>query len=486
MDEKMRARSESRSRTVELAVFANNRLLNAILLDPSILERADVDRGLFMSKSSMAVFDAIEKLVEDGAVNPSATHKLSREQVYEEASTRDVSVTPEFVSAIFSFSDEKPSTVVDMIRHLRAAKKALRAVNLLKSAIDEAESGAMTPELAEKVRGLIADADADLTSTDDDDIKRVYTADQWMEKYLEETSGRRNGKQYPYGHKILDDLIVEGATPGDGLVLCSSTGMGKTTTCINLVDSFLEQGVPCLFFSSEMSLTSIMDRYISKKLEIPFRDIVRPQNPSDFDSIREQITQFRERFSENTYFRFSADPKPSIVDVGKAVKKFQADIDMRYCVVFLDLLSMVKEFADSREGTNFSQTIELALNKLNAVAKMLHFHWIGTVQLNRTVESEKIHTIDDIHKTRPTRASLKNSNAYLERARTTIGLWRPYAFAKEYIKKEELDSLNLADIQHFIILKSNSNAIEERKALFVPETFTIIPTEEGDMLANDR
>jgi replicative DNA helicase len=112
---------------------------------------------------------------------------------------------------------------------------------------------------------------------------------------------------------------------------------------------------------------------------------------------------------------------------------------------------------------------------LNGAAKELNFHYIGTVQLNRTVEADKIASIDDIKKTRPTRSAIKNSGAYLERARTTIALWRPMYFAKEYLQEEEY--AEMTDMIHFQVLKSNNNDIAERKMLFVPETFDLLSTD---------
>jgi replicative DNA helicase len=211
-------------------------------------------------------------------------------------------------------------------------------------------------------------------------------------------------------------------------------------------------------------------------LDIPFRVIVCPPTPEDFEAVRRRVDEYRARFSEHDLFRFSADPKPSLADIGKAVKRFQSDIGREYCIVFIDLLSMVKEFANVREGANFAQNVEVAMNSLHAIAKELHFHWIGTVQLNRTVETDKINSLEDLKKTRPMRAAIKNSNAYLERARTTISLWRPMFFALECLLPEEYDGM--VDLIHFQVLKSNNNAIQERKALFVPDTFSVVPVED--------
>jgi replicative DNA helicase len=464
-------------RVQKLAMAASTRLLNSLINNPTLLDTSGLDEDIFPIKSAKAIFNSLVQLRRDGH------EKFTPEMVLEEASSRQYGVTPILVERAFEFSDSKVESVADSMRHLRNATKSLSSVQRLREAEEMLETGDLDDESLRKARDVIEEATGELTLTDDYDSKRTYTGVEWLDEWGKRTTERRNGKQYPYGNQTLDFLINEGATPGDGLILTSSSGMGKSALCLNLVHDFLVADVPCIFFSSEMSLTTTMDRLIALHCQIPFKEIVNPPDADTFDAIRTESAKFRKFLDDKNLFRFSEDPRPSIADLEKAIRKFQVDAGRRYCIVFIDLLSMVKEFAKGRDGVNFAQQCELAMNQLNATAKDLGIHYIGTVQQSRDVEKDKIAGDADLAKTKPTRASIKNSNAYLERARTTIGLWREKAFAKVAGLPGWEDK---NDVVTLCMLKSNNNEIQEGYMIFEPECFTMTPTTENCMSTEEE
>ena len=99
----------------------------------------------------------------------------------------------------------------------------------------------------------------------------------------------------------------------------------------------------------------------------------------------------------------------------------------------------------------------------------MNFHWIGVVQLNRSVESDKVHSVQAIDKLKPTRSSIKNSSALLERARWAITIFRKRYFADLYLTKEEASTIE--DIAEIQLMKANDEAIGRRYMTFDGKTF---------------
>jgi replicative DNA helicase len=376
------------------------------------------------------------------------------------------------VANIFDYADNAPASINTAVEVAINAKKAVEGAQTLKQIQKDLENGEFSDEAILTYREKLADLVSIFESVKDKDVKAVHSAEGWFDQYLKDTEARRNGKQFKFGNRVFDAMIQEGPTPGDGTIICSSTGQGKTTLVTNLLDGFIRQSVPCIMVSSEMSLTAMMDRYLAMKMEVPFKSIVNAQG-EEFDDLRDQMESYRDVFQDATTFRFTANPNPSLHDLEKIVKKFQQETGKTYCVLFIDLLSMVREFNQSQEGANFAQQTEVAMNKLNAMAKLLGIHYIGTVQLNRNVEADRCKTWADVlEKTKPFRSGIKNSGAYLERARATIALWRPKAMAKSFnIPLAEYEEKS--DVVHFLTLKANNNDIMEEKAFFDGERFII-------------
>ena len=128
---------------------------------------------------------------------------------------------------------------------------------------------------------------------------------------------------------------------------------------------------------------------------------------------------------------------------------------------------MIKEFYD--DGSNMAQQIERAVNKLDILAKELGFHWVGVVQLNRSVESDKVLTEQSIEKLKPTRSAIKNSSALLERARWAITVFRKRYFADLYLTEEEAERID--DVAEIQLMKANDESISRRYMRFDGPTF---------------
>jgi replicative DNA helicase len=231
-----------------------------------------------------------------------------------------------------------------------------------------------------------------------------------------------------------------------------------------------------MMFSLEMALTPTADRLLSCRTEIPYIDFVRAKDESVFDDVQVRFEEERIALNKHPNFRICENASLSLNDIKKHVKKFQADIGQQYCIVIIDLLSMVADFSSLKGSANFSQVAEVGVNKFSAMCKELGIHGIGIVQLNRSNEIESVRKVEDLVKFRPSRSQVKNSAAYLERARWLIGMYRKKFWAEQCLEKEDYEDME--DIIEVITLKQSNGPLSSVEALFDGQTFSVLAIED--------
>lgn len=452
-------------------VIAEYRLLNALYLNSEYFLETGVERDLFVHDVCKDIFDAMYYL---------HTEKipLTKNAIFQNASGRNINVTAESIQGIININSDKDVVLKDIIKTLSDANRSIVALNNIRKVESIVnENPLRTNEQNDKIRNLLTDTERNLLS--ENDIKRIKTFPEVEESYKENYEERKNGKQFKFYDVLLDKVITYGPAPGSGGIIAASTGMGKSAWCLNLIDRLVAFQIPCMYYSLEMGEIDTFDRWIASRKRIPLKDIVSP-TPDNFIDIKRSVNEEFTTLKENTRFRFSECASVSLSQVRQDITKFQLDIGQTYCVVVFDLLSMIKEFTIVEKGMNFAQGIEVAINTLNAMAKELGFHYIAVLQLNRKVEDQQvlIDDLDDLKRFRPTRNSIKNANAFMERVRYALGLFRPKYFAKMFIEDTALWE-DIPDYCEVFSLKQNSGEVGLiGKYLFEPEIMKMTPVEE--------
>ena len=454
-------------------IFAEYRLLNAAIFNPAVTENTDVSKDLFVHEVCKDLYDSISELEREQI-------PLTANSVFQRAASKNINVKLDVVQSIFDIDSNKDVVITDMVKTLKNAKQALDAYEAFAKIKKEVDSNPiMSQETEDKVRGLLYDAESALLSNNS--VKKVETFKELTDDYKEDVAKRKNGKQYRFNDPILDKVVTYGPAPGEGGLIAAATGMGKSAFCLNLINRFINTDVPCVYFSLEMGKISTMDRLISLRKKIPLNNIVNPTSPETFREVQQAVNDESKVLNEIKRFRFSECASMSLTEIRQIIKKFQIDIGQQYCIVVFDLLSMVKEFmVTDSGGLNFAQGIEVAINMLNAMAKELGFHYIAVLQMNRKVEDGRIDDLDDIEMFRPTRNSIKNSNAFLERCRWNISLFRPRYYAEGYIEDKDLYA-DMPDYCYIGMLKQNNGSVGTcGKYLFDPPTMTMTPVEDEE------
>jgi len=448
--------------------FTEKRLLQTLYFQPEFLEDQLVNEDIFSSSSTRNIYKSL-LFLKNSAI------PFTRDALLQEYGKLDLDANPAVIDLITQKQNQSLTTIKDIITQLQDAKKRRRAAANLKAAIKKIDEVTHLNEVnVVDIKDLIGDAESSLI-LEDYSTKKVMGIPEWMDNYNKDLNARKKGKQYYFYNFIFDELILSGPQPGEIGIIASASGSGKSTLCLNLVNSLIDVNIPCMYFSLEMSSTTTMDRLLSKRLEIKYSDIVAPQDQGQFEDLCSLIESERLNLIQNTKFRFSEDPSMSLSDLRKYIKKFQAEIGQNYCIIVLDLLSMITDFTRMKNGMNFAQVIEVAVNQLSALSKELNIHIVGVLQLNRSSEADKkCHDLKDLQQFRPNRSQIKNAHGWVERCRYAITTFREKMYAELYLQPEQYE--NMIDIIECQVVKGNNFKLGKTvKGIFNGEYFTIEP-----------
>jgi len=372
-----------------------------------------------------------------------------------------------------------------LIKQLSEARKKIDLAKSLQG-LSENEQFSQDPvtwsdKYCEELRNSVSDATDTYENSDENVILSGDSLSQYYEQKIED---RKNGETYSFHSPMLDALITEGPTPGHGGIIGGSTGMGKSALCLNIINDMIDADLPVMYFPIEMGVENTLDRLTSIRTGIPFKEIrnIGKKENQDLTALEQGVKQVTAALRAHTNFAIIPDANITLKKLRNYIRKFQAKLPGRkYCVVFIDLLLMIKEFYD--EGSNMAQMIERAINKLDILAKELGIHYVGVVQLNRTIEADKVLSVQSIEKLRPTRAAIKNSSALLERARWAITVFRKKYFADLYLGESEANTVT-DDIVEVQLMKANDEAISRKYMTFNGPTFKMVYNPTYNQSAN--
>lgn len=464
--------SELSLKRLEVDFFAEKRLLRALFNNPKYLDDERISDELFSSLSTKNIYKALQNLKEKNI-------KATRDSLLQEYSILDLNANSYVVDAIAD-SSVKDEDLTDILLQLKDFQHRRIAENSLKEAQKIiASSARLSNDDLLKIDEFILQAKESLSNNSSINYNDTLTIKQWAnDKYLPEFERREKGKVYWFRNYIFDNLIPDGPEPGQIGIIASSSGSGKSTVCLNLVNNMIECQVPLIYYSLEMSAISTMDRLLAKRTGIEYSKLKNPGE--DFEEIKAILKNEFSSLENNKLFRFCESGDIDLNKIEKDIIKFKKEANIDYCVVILDLLSMVRDFTKFLNGLNMAQGIEVAINKLSNLTKKLNVHVIGVLQLNRAAEADSsIHSYDDLDKLRPNRAQIKNANAFLERSRYVMATFRKQMYAKLYLQPEEYEDKE--DIIECYIVKQNEGEIGHiEKGLFDGEHFNIIPIENND------
>lgn len=457
-----------------LVVLAEYRLLNALAKNSSYRGDPRISEDILVDEVAKSAYEAIMNLSDRGL-------EITPASLLQAASNIDFNVNQQIVQTIWNIDNNGASSLEDILDALKTAQlknNLLNKVENIKGSLEQ--PGELD---GSSLLSHIYDLDETLQSANKSPSPLVSFS-EWADLYVEELESRKAGKKYSYGDPLLDEYLYKGAYPGAITLICASTNMGKSTFVLSLINNLIENNVPCMYLSLEMSGTDTMDRLIAMRCGISNEELY-DSNSENIDHIIGIVKQEKEALSNRKNFMFSEDPDIDIPKLRKLIKEFKQRTKQGYCLVAIDLLTQMKNFMSSKNGTNTATAMEIAMNELNALAKSENVHIIGVAQLNRESDNLKIRDLQDIEDCRPNLASVKNSSALVERSRVTLACFRKAYYIGRYLQNDE-QAMAQPDIMEVQVLKnSNGPSGKNFRYMFDSDHFKLLPLADEEQAKLD-
>ena len=217
--------------TTTRIVQAEYRLLHCVLTHRECLDDARVTDGLFIHPSAKSIFNTICDLSKREVA-------ITKAELLQ--SCKDIGVTPSVIDTIFNVDDVNPSldTILPDLLNEQLKTKLIQRLDLIKESIN-LNTDINTDDI---LKQLYECDDLVLHSTKN--TSPLMNIEEWSNEYIEDLQQRKLGKKYTYGDLNLDEEMFKGAYPGAITTIAASTGSGKSTFVLNLMNNLIEQNTP--------------------------------------------------------------------------------------------------------------------------------------------------------------------------------------------------------------------------------------------------
>ena len=211
------------------------------------------------------------------------------------------------------------------------------------------------------------------------------------------------------GFRDLDKMTL-GLQNGDLILVAGRPSMGKTAFGLSIAASFIENNIPSVFYSLEMSSRSVMYRIISILSKVELKRIFQAKELTDSDF--EKIGKAVELIEKSNFFidDTSALSPSEILSRSRKLKREQPELGL----IVIDYLQLMK--ADQSNPSRVNEISEIS-RATKALAKELDIPVIALSQLNRASETRTNKV--------PILADMRDSGALEQDADLVIFPFRP-------------------------------------------------------------
>ena len=407
------------------SIEAEKAVLGSIILEPTLWDSlsVEVDENDFIANEHKLIFRGIKKLIDLGSEIDTVTliESLSKDSDLSSLSNFDR------VSYVKNLVAETPGTAnlvnyTNIIKQSSSLRKLISTAADISSLAKEADTFESESALSEAEDKLIKLRDSIQRSSGPmlakDLIKPVYDK-------IDETI-RSDGDLVGIstGFRDLDKLTM-GLQQGDLFIIAGRPSMGKTAFALSIAGQLVNDGIPSVLFSLEMSARSIMYRLISLLGKIELKKLFEAKNlsESDFNEIENSLSLLsRSKF----YIDDTSSLSPSeILSRSRKLKRENPDLGL----IIIDYMQLMR--ADTKNDNRVSEMSEIS-RSLKALAKEIDVPVIALSQLNRAPETRTAK--------RPVLADLKDSGAIEQDADIVTFVFR----AEKY--EQDLENRGLAII----------------------------------------
>lgn len=385
---------------IEATLKAEQSIIGAILLDPSVLDiaREYISDGDFYAEYNREIFRAACNLANKGdTINlasmlgglinaPSFNHNGG-------------------VQILIRATETCPSA--SLIEQFARSMKKYVAMRTLESLGDSAKLAASGQN--GDIYAYISTLKNELEKIGDGRAESFYVPfDKAINDVIASLRNSDDELTVTSGFIDLDKMVV-GFKPGTLTIIAARPAMGKTAFGLNiLVNSVLKQDVPTAFFSLEMTASELVKRIISSEVLVN-GDALKTGKLSDGEFTR--VLDFGAKYSSS---RVYIDETPALdIDTFKdRAKQLKKKKNVGLIIIdYLQYMRSIKKTINSRE-----QEIADISRELKAISKELQIPVISLAQLNRNLDTRA--------DKRPVLSDLRESGGIEQDADTIIFLYR--------------------------------------------------------------
>ena len=392
------------------SIEAEKAVLGGLLLEPELWDTVsvEVDEDDFMLVEHKLIYRSIRRLRDHG--NEVDTVTLI------ESLTNDPDISSlsnfnqnEYIKKLAS---DTPGTAnflsyTDIVKQTSSLRKLISTASDISSIAKESDSF--------EIEGAFSEAENKLINLRDsiDRKKGPVLAKDLIKPVYDNIEENLNSTTPLIGHSTgfrdLDKMTL-GLQNGDLILVAGRPSMGKTAFGLSIAASFIENNIPSVFYSLEMSSRSVMYRIISILSKVELKRIFQAKELTDSDF--EKIGKAVELIEKSNFFidDTSALSPSEILSRSRKLKREQPELGL----IVIDYLQLMK--ADQSNPSRVNEISEIS-RATKALAKELDIPVIALSQLNRASETRTNKV--------PILADMRDSGALEQDADLVIFPFRP-------------------------------------------------------------
>lgn len=378
-------------------------VLGAMLIDNQAYSRvADTLREeMFYEKDLRTVFHAIAELSREGVGIDMATvsDRLRTMGAGEELALKAVFLTQAINSSAHL------GYHVEVLKEMYMCREVIRFCTIAEESAYERRVPVreMLQSIEEGVYNLAIREDRQSVSEMPDMLSQTI-------KEIEAAALRDGLSGIESGFHSLDKK-TSGWQKSDLIILAARPAMGKTALLLSMARNMLEQNIPVMIFSLEMSKIQLMQRLIINATELPASKIkTGKMSKCDWLVMNNQLGKLN-----NMPLFIDDSANMTIFEMATKARRYVMDRGVK--CIFIDYLQLMH--ADGKNINNREQEVSTISRALKQLAKELDIPIIALSQLNRGVESR----VGD--NKRPMLSDLRESGAIEQDADMVLLLHRP-------------------------------------------------------------
>ena len=397
------------------SIEAEKAVLGGVLLDPNLwdLVTVTIEEDDFALTEHRLIFKAIKKLHDHGS-------KLDTVTLIESLTS-----DPE-VSSINGFDEkeyikklatETPG-IANFSNYAEIVKQTSSLRKLISTASDISKLASETDHL--ETESAFSTAENKLVKLRDslDRKKGPKLAADLIQPVWDNIEKNTNSDSPLVGHSTgfrdLDNITL-GLQGGDLILVAGRPSMGKTAFALSMTANFIQNQVPVLFFSMEMSNRSIMYRLISiiSKVDLKKLQQAKDLTPDDYRKIEEAASILH---NSQLYIDETSGLTPSeILSRARRLKRENPLLGL-IAIDYLQLMS-----SDTGNDNRVTEMGDIS-RSVKAIAKEMDVPVVALSQLNRASESRTTK--------KPVMADLRDSGALEQDADLIMFPFRPEVYEK--------------------------------------------------------